>query len=53
MIVLDDVLSALDSETERAVFDALFARHGFLRTEGVTVVMATHAGERLRPNHRL
>ncbi|KAF8217977.1 P-loop containing nucleoside triphosphate hydrolase protein [Mycena galopus ATCC 62051] len=44
--VLDDVFSALDAETEGAVWEALFNREGGL-LRGETVVLATHGIHRL------
>ncbi|KAF7342250.1 P-loop containing nucleoside triphosphate hydrolase protein [Mycena venus] len=45
-LVLDDVFSALDANTEEAVWDALFnAEHGLLK--GRTVLLATHGIHRL------
>ncbi|KAJ7731940.1 P-loop containing nucleoside triphosphate hydrolase protein, partial [Mycena maculata] len=45
-VVLDDVFSALDANTEEAVFDALFhPAHGLLA--GKTVLLATHGIHRL------
>ncbi|CAK7221037.1 hypothetical protein SBRCBS47491_004390 [Sporothrix bragantina] len=41
VIVLDDVLSALDAKTEQAVFRALLAPGGLLRRGDATVIMAT------------
>jgi ATP-binding cassette subfamily C (CFTR/MRP) protein 1 len=43
LLVLDDVLSGLDSRTERLVFDRVLGPRGILREVGVTVVLTTHA----------
>ncbi|KAF8312106.1 P-loop containing nucleoside triphosphate hydrolase protein [Clavulina sp. PMI_390] len=40
LLLLDDVLSALDAETENHIFQSLFASHGLLKER--TVVLATH-----------
>jgi ABC-type bacteriocin/lantibiotic exporter with double-glycine peptidase domain len=45
ILVLDDVLSALDKETERKVFDNLLGTNGMLRKMGCTVIMVTHSSE--------
>lgn len=46
ILLLDDVLSALDGETEKHVFDSLFAPGGLVRHK--TVVLATHNSEDLK-----
>ena len=43
IVLLDDVLSALDSETERMVVDRLLGPRGIFRKLGVTVILITHA----------
>ncbi|KAF8312075.1 P-loop containing nucleoside triphosphate hydrolase protein [Clavulina sp. PMI_390] len=40
LLILDDVLSALDAETEKHVFESLFMPNGLLQHQ--TVVLATH-----------
>jgi len=48
MAFFDDVLSALDTKTARAVFHRLFSREaGLFHKWGTTVVLATQAGESL------
>jgi hypothetical protein len=42
---LDDVLSAIDSKTERLIVERLLGKDGLFRTLGSTVVLATHASE--------
>ena len=44
MILLDDVLNGLDTNTENKVFQGLFAEDGLLRTGDVTVVLAASDG---------
>ncbi|KAF8312074.1 P-loop containing nucleoside triphosphate hydrolase protein [Clavulina sp. PMI_390] len=51
LLLLDDVLSALDAETEKHVFGSLFAPGGLL--EGKTVVLATHNIHYLPIAHRI
>ena len=45
IVVLDDVLSALDATTEGLVVDRLLGKTGIFRRLGSTVVLATHAGQ--------
>jgi ATP-binding cassette subfamily C (CFTR/MRP) protein 1 len=47
VFVLDDVLSALDKRTEKAVADKLFGTNGVFQNLGATVIMVTHASEYL------
>lgn len=42
VVVLDDVLSGLDSKTARFIIDRLFARDAYFRKAGISVVLATH-----------
>lgn len=46
-IILDDVFSGLDAETEDQVFGRLFGTDGLLRKLRTTVLVATHAIHRL------
>ncbi|EDN98254.1 hypothetical protein SS1G_13112 [Sclerotinia sclerotiorum 1980 UF-70] len=46
-IILDDVFSGLDSETEDQVFKRLFGKQGLFQEMGTTVLLATHAVHRL------
>lgn len=46
-IILDDVFSGLDAETEDQVFNRLFGTDGLLRKLGTTILVATHAVHRL------
>jgi ABC-type multidrug transport system fused ATPase/permease subunit len=48
-VVLDDILSAIDSKTETLVVERLFGKSGLLRRLGSTIILATHAGETTRP----
>lgn len=43
LLVLDDVFSGLDAETEEHVFDQVFGPHGLLRRRRATVVLCTHS----------
>lgn len=45
VVILDDVLSGLDSSTEETVFESILGHRGLLRQLGITVVFATNAGE--------
>lgn len=42
VIILDDVLSGLDSKTARFIIDRLFAGDAYFRKAGISVVLATH-----------
>lgn len=44
ILILDDILSALDRSTAQLIFSRLFAPDGLLKRQGRTVVLATHAG---------
>lgn len=43
MVLLDDVLSALDAKTERLVVDRLIGPEGLFRELGTTVILITHS----------
>ncbi|KAF2488718.1 putative multidrug resistance protein [Lophium mytilinum] len=43
IVLLDDVLSALDNTTERQVTNSLFGPGGLFQTLGCTVVLVTHS----------
>ncbi|EPE31810.1 P-loop containing nucleoside triphosphate hydrolase [Glarea lozoyensis ATCC 20868] len=43
LLVVDDILSGLDSSTESLVFARVFGPQGLLRRQGRTVILATHA----------
>lgn len=45
LLLCDDVLSALDKPTSAHIFHELFSAQGLLRTQGRTVVLATHSIE--------
>ena len=47
LVILDDVFSGLDSETEEQVFDRLFGVAGLFRKMKTTVLLVTHAVHRL------
>ncbi|KAF8312113.1 P-loop containing nucleoside triphosphate hydrolase protein [Clavulina sp. PMI_390] len=51
LLLLDDVLSALDAETEKHVFESLFAAGGLLQDR--TVVLATHNVHHLPAAYRV
>lgn len=46
-IILDDIFSGLDAETEDQVFQRLFGTEGLFRQMGTTVLLVTHAVHRL------
>lgn len=43
MIILDDVLSALDATTEGQIVDRLIGPKGLFKELGTTVLLITHA----------
>lgn len=45
IVILDDVLSALDAKTEAHVAKMLFSSSGIFRKQGMTVVLITHSSE--------
>ncbi|KAK3319199.1 ABC transporter [Apodospora peruviana] len=47
MIILDDVLSALDATTERHIVDNLIGPKGLFKELGTTVLLITHATQHL------
>jgi ATP-binding cassette subfamily C (CFTR/MRP) protein 1 len=47
LVVLDDVFSGLDAETEEHIFNQLLGKSGIFRQLGTTVLLATHAVQRL------
>jgi ABC-type multidrug transport system fused ATPase/permease subunit len=47
LLVLDDVFSGLDADTEEKVFQQVFAPGGLLRRRGATVVLCTHSVKHL------
>ncbi len=44
-MILDDVLSGLDSKTENAVFHNLLSQDGLLRHAGMTTLLASSDGQ--------
>ncbi|KAE8374180.1 putative ABC transporter [Aspergillus bertholletiae] len=42
-LILDDVFSGLDADTEEQVFRQVFGSNGLLRRQGSTVVLCTHS----------
>ena len=47
ILILDDVFSGLDNDTEELIFKRLFGRSGPVRRTKTTVIMVTHAVHRL------
>lgn len=47
ILILDDVLSGLDADTEEKIFRTLFSPQGLLRRQRTSVVLVTHAVARL------
>ncbi|KAJ5280064.1 hypothetical protein N7478_005436 [Penicillium angulare] len=47
VVVLDDVFSGLDADTEERIFNKLLSKQGLFRKMGTTVLLATHAVHRL------
>lgn len=47
VLLLDDVLSALDERTANSIVEKLFHPNGLLRKLGTTIVLVTHASMRL------
>lgn len=47
ILILDDVLSALDAKTEVHVAEQLLGRKGIFRSLGTTVILITHASQHL------
>lgn len=52
LVILDDVLSALDATTERRVVDRLIGPQGLFRELSTTVVLITHASKQWSTNSR-
>jgi ATP-binding cassette subfamily C (CFTR/MRP) protein 1 len=44
ILILDDVFSGIDNNTEQIIFDRLWGSNGIFRRLRTTVVLATHAG---------
>ena len=47
LLVLDDIFSGLDADTEEHIFNRLFSSQGLLRQMRTTTVLVTHAVHRL------
>lgn len=47
VVLLDDIFSGLDADTEERIFVRLFSHQGLLRKLGTTVLLVTHAVHRL------
>ncbi|WXC66418.1 hypothetical protein SNK03_012197 [Fusarium graminearum] len=45
--IFDDVFSGLDKVTEQIIFTQVFGKDGLLRKNGTTIILATHAVNRL------
>lgn len=48
LLVLDDIFSGLDADTEEKVFQQVFGLDGLLKKRGSTVVLCTHSIKHLR-----
>ncbi|KAL5046465.1 hypothetical protein BDW71DRAFT_181773 [Aspergillus fruticulosus] len=48
LLLLDDVLSGLDANTEQTVLDNVFGRHGICRKTGTAVILATHSARHVK-----
>lgn len=44
ILVLDDILSAIDARTEALIVNRLLSESGILKRLGSTTILATHAG---------
>ncbi|GKZ31963.1 hypothetical protein AbraIFM66950_000962 [Aspergillus brasiliensis] len=47
LLVLDDVFSGVDADTEEHIFRRLFSQSGPLRSRATTIILVTHAVSRL------
>ncbi|QGA17136.1 hypothetical protein EYB26_004806 [Talaromyces marneffei] len=47
VVLLDDIFSGLDADTEERIFTRLFSQQGLFRRLGTTVLLVTHAVHRL------
>lgn len=47
VVLLDDIFSGLDADTEERIFMRLFSQQGLFRKLGTTVLLVTHAVHRL------
>ena len=45
IVVLDDILSALDASTEELIFERLLGKNGVFHRLKSTVILATHASQ--------
>ncbi|KAF7713539.1 Uncharacterized protein PECH_000557 [Penicillium ucsense] len=48
ILILDDVLTGLDRETEKAVLDAVFDSNGLIKKDKLTVILSTNSAHHLR-----
>lgn len=53
LVILDDVLSGLDSKTEDSLFNNLLGPAGLLHGAGMTIVLASSDGESRYPTANL
>ncbi|OJJ46205.1 hypothetical protein ASPZODRAFT_152404 [Penicilliopsis zonata CBS 506.65] len=53
LMLLDDVLSGLDSQTDRAVFQNVLGPEGLCTQHGMTVILATHSVQHLRSAQKI
>ncbi|KAJ6082006.1 hypothetical protein N7499_006880 [Penicillium canescens] len=47
VLILDDVLTGLDRETEKIILEIVFSRHGSIKQSRQTVIMATNSAHHL------
>ncbi|KAF4629350.1 hypothetical protein G7Y89_g8798 [Cudoniella acicularis] len=47
LLLVDDILSGLDSKTDHAVFENVFGRQGFCNLHNLTTIFTTHAVQHL------
>ena len=45
LLILDDIFSGLDADTEEHIFSCLFSKQGLFRRRETTVILVTHAGK--------
>lgn len=53
LLVLDDVLSAVDWQTAKAIFERVFGKEGLCRRLGISVLMTTHSSRSYIRNIKL
>lgn len=45
ILIMDDVFSSLDADTEERIFNRLLGSRGLLKRQRTTIILVTHAGE--------